>query len=180
MPEQLPGRDNVAVDRHGRPLCFDYQLGKCNKAADGAECPNGWHLCVQYGMLLILRRITTSGNQDSLDNLASPQLGRGATWGDVVIEIIFCGPSHATTWCNKFVWWSQGVCTRFLRRKRSSPRMRSLQPDSVTTSGRKTAAFGSARSVSHVAVCDLWTNAGLELLWQWLQLPNLNGFQPLT
>ena len=45
LPKTLLGRDNVNTDLHGRRLCFDYQMGKCNAAADGAQCNKGWHLC---------------------------------------------------------------------------------------------------------------------------------------
>jgi len=49
MPKFLLGRDNTNMDLHGRRLCFNYQVGKCSDAADGAECSRGWHLCCRKG-----------------------------------------------------------------------------------------------------------------------------------
>ena len=49
LPKFLLGRDNVGMDSHGRRLCFNYQVGRCNDAADGAECARGWHLCARKG-----------------------------------------------------------------------------------------------------------------------------------
>ena len=49
LPKFLLGRDNVGLDTHSRRLCFNYQVGKCNEAADGAECSRGWHLCARTG-----------------------------------------------------------------------------------------------------------------------------------
>ena len=45
LPKALQGRDNVSSDPHGRRLCFGFQLGRCDRAPAGGECPNGWHLC---------------------------------------------------------------------------------------------------------------------------------------
>ena len=49
LPKFLVGRDNVGTDTHSRRLCFNYQINKCNEAADGAECARGWHLCARRG-----------------------------------------------------------------------------------------------------------------------------------
>lgn len=49
LPKFLLGRDNTNMDMHGRRLCFNYQVGKCTEAADGAECTRGWHLCCRKG-----------------------------------------------------------------------------------------------------------------------------------
>ena len=49
LPKEFHGRDNVSVDSHGRRFCFDYNLGKCQKAAHGAQCDRGWHLCMRKG-----------------------------------------------------------------------------------------------------------------------------------
>ena len=49
LPKFLLGRDNTNMDFHGRRLCFNFQIGKCSEAADGAECPRGWHLCCRRG-----------------------------------------------------------------------------------------------------------------------------------
>lgn len=45
LPKALQGRDNVGTDMHGRRLCYNFNLGKCDKVASGAQCPNGFHLC---------------------------------------------------------------------------------------------------------------------------------------
>ena len=49
LPKFLLGRDNTNMDTHGRRICFNYQVGKCSEAADGAECSRGWHLCCRKG-----------------------------------------------------------------------------------------------------------------------------------
>ena len=49
LPKFLLGRDNTNMDMHGRRLCFNYQVGRCSDAADGAECERGWHLCCRKG-----------------------------------------------------------------------------------------------------------------------------------
>lgn len=49
LPKFLLGRDNTNMDTHGRRLCFNFQVGKCTDAADGAECTKGWHLCCRKG-----------------------------------------------------------------------------------------------------------------------------------
>lgn len=45
LPKALQGRDNVGIDSHGRRMCYNFNLGKCDKAAAGAQCSNGFHLC---------------------------------------------------------------------------------------------------------------------------------------
>ena len=45
LPKFLLGRDNTGVDAHGRRLCFNYQMGRCNEAPDGGQCSRGFHLC---------------------------------------------------------------------------------------------------------------------------------------
>ena len=49
LPKALQGRDNVSTDQHNRRLCFAFQFNRCDKAAHGAQCPNGWHLCTRRG-----------------------------------------------------------------------------------------------------------------------------------
>ena len=49
LPKFLLGRDKTNMDMHGRRLCFNYQMAKCNDAPDGGECPRGWHLCSRKG-----------------------------------------------------------------------------------------------------------------------------------
>ena len=39
----------VGRDQKGRSLCFDFNLGKCNKAAAGASCDRGRHVCFKFG-----------------------------------------------------------------------------------------------------------------------------------
>ena len=39
----------VGRDARGRNLCFDYNLSSCSKAADGATCPKGRHVCFKAG-----------------------------------------------------------------------------------------------------------------------------------
>ena len=36
-------------DSKGRPLCFDWNLGKCSKAPAGASCQKGRHNCFKFG-----------------------------------------------------------------------------------------------------------------------------------
>ena len=36
-------------DAKGRPLCFDWNLGKCSKAPAGASCSKGRHSCFKFG-----------------------------------------------------------------------------------------------------------------------------------
>ena len=47
LPKVFWNKDCVSTDPHGRRLCFDYSLGKCQAAADGAECEKGHHLCMR-------------------------------------------------------------------------------------------------------------------------------------
>ena len=47
LPKALLGRNNVSVDARGRRLCFNFNMSRCEKAAAGAECPHGWHLCTR-------------------------------------------------------------------------------------------------------------------------------------
>ena len=49
LPKFQLGKDNGGTDTHNRRLCSKYQLNKCKDAADGAECPKGWHLCARRG-----------------------------------------------------------------------------------------------------------------------------------
>ena len=60
------GRDNVNTNPHGRRLCSDYNLNQCDKAARGAECPKGWHLCCRKGCFSPHPRQNTP-NRRSLD-----------------------------------------------------------------------------------------------------------------
>ena len=45
MPAQLIG--GVSALEDGSPLCFGYNLGKCDQAAE--ECTRGKHLCCKKG-----------------------------------------------------------------------------------------------------------------------------------
>lgn len=69
LPKFLLGRDNVGMNAHNRRLCFNYQLNKCSDAADGAECPRGWHLCARRAvgdvMLLIPSKAMTPRRSDN-------------------------------------------------------------------------------------------------------------------
>ena len=49
LPKALQRKDNVSQDDHGRRLCFNFNLGKCDQAAHGAHCTNGFHLCCRKG-----------------------------------------------------------------------------------------------------------------------------------
>lgn len=39
----------VGRDAKGRPLCFDFQVGKCTAAPPGGACPRGRHCCFKAG-----------------------------------------------------------------------------------------------------------------------------------
>ena len=39
----------VGRDAKGRPLCFNFNLGKCNQAAVGSSCARGRHMCFKSG-----------------------------------------------------------------------------------------------------------------------------------
>ena len=41
--------DCVGRDAKGRPLCFNFNLGKCTQAAVGASCSRGRHMCFKAG-----------------------------------------------------------------------------------------------------------------------------------
>ena len=47
LPAELQNKGCVGVDDHGRRLCFNFNLNKCQEAASGAECSRGWHLCMK-------------------------------------------------------------------------------------------------------------------------------------
>ena len=49
LPKPLQDRDNIGTDPHGRRLCFNYNLGKCDKAPASGQCSNGFHLCMRRG-----------------------------------------------------------------------------------------------------------------------------------
>ena len=49
LPKALQHKDNVSQDDHGRRLCCNFNLGKCDQAAHGAHCKNGFHLCCRKG-----------------------------------------------------------------------------------------------------------------------------------
>ena len=49
LPAELQNKQCVGVDEHGRRLCFNFNLGKCQEVAKGAQCPRGWHLCMKKG-----------------------------------------------------------------------------------------------------------------------------------
>ena len=49
LPKALQHKDNLSQDDHGRRLCFNFNLGKCDQAAHGAQCRNGFHLCCRKG-----------------------------------------------------------------------------------------------------------------------------------
>ena len=46
-PKGFP--DCVGRDAKGRPLCFNFNLGKCNQAAVGSSCGRGRHMCFKSG-----------------------------------------------------------------------------------------------------------------------------------
>ena len=64
-PKFLLGRDNVGADTHIRRLCFNYQIGKCNEAADGAECPRLAFVCNVDAMHPMQNKVTTPERSDS-------------------------------------------------------------------------------------------------------------------
>ena len=47
MPKQLVGKASETGD--GKRLCWAYNIDGCPNAADGEECPRGWHLCCEPG-----------------------------------------------------------------------------------------------------------------------------------
>ncbi len=49
LPKAFWGRDCVSMDPHHRRLCFNYSLGRCDRAADGGSCDSGFHLCMRRG-----------------------------------------------------------------------------------------------------------------------------------
>ena len=49
LPAELQNKGCVGVDDHNRRMCFNFNLNKCQEAANGAECSRGWHLCMKKG-----------------------------------------------------------------------------------------------------------------------------------
>ena len=49
LPRELQNKGCVGVDEHNRRMCFNFNLGKCQEVANGAECSKGWHLCMKKG-----------------------------------------------------------------------------------------------------------------------------------
>ena len=50
IPAQIRDLGGTATTPAGKRICFDFSLGKCSIAADGAECPKGLHVCAKcYG-----------------------------------------------------------------------------------------------------------------------------------
>ena len=49
LPRELRNKGCVGVDEHNRRMCFNFNLGKCQEVANGAECSKGWHLCMKKG-----------------------------------------------------------------------------------------------------------------------------------
>ena len=73
LPKALQHKDNVSQDDHGRRLCFNSNLGKCDQAAHGAHCKNGYHLCcrnvlprILFQNIKMVRRIDGSSASRSL------------------------------------------------------------------------------------------------------------------
>ena len=47
MPSALRASNTTAVDEHGTPICFKFNIdGSCNAAPPGGKCPKGRHICV--------------------------------------------------------------------------------------------------------------------------------------
>ena len=49
LPKELQNKGCVNQDDHGRRFCFNFNLGRCQDAANGAECSKGFHLCMKKG-----------------------------------------------------------------------------------------------------------------------------------
>ena len=49
LPKELQNRGCVGVDDHNRRLCFNFNLDKCQAAANGSQCNKGFHLCMKKG-----------------------------------------------------------------------------------------------------------------------------------
>ena len=45
VPKEL--QTKVTRTESGEPLCFGYNIDGCDKAAPGARCPKGWHICAE-------------------------------------------------------------------------------------------------------------------------------------
>ena len=65
LPKALQHKDNVSQGDHGGRLCFNFNLGKCDQAAHGAHCKNGYHLCCRKGCFA---RHPVSEHQDGKKN----------------------------------------------------------------------------------------------------------------
>ena len=50
LPKELRNGKNQAVSADNRRICFGHNTSRgCDKAEDGKECPNGWHICSAIG-----------------------------------------------------------------------------------------------------------------------------------
>ena len=49
LPQELQNKGCVGVDDHNRRLCFNFNMNRCQAAANGAECQRGFHLCMKKG-----------------------------------------------------------------------------------------------------------------------------------
>ena len=107
LPKALLGRDNTGVDGHGRRLCFNFNLGRCDKVAAGASCDNGYHLCARRGCHAPHAELHHDGGEDGRPKAGKWRLGRiarlAASGADissaVVIEI--CSGTARVTACLK-------------------------------------------------------------------------------
>ena len=63
MPEAL--KDGVPATTTGKPLCFDFNLGKCTRKVTRGACSRGLHLCCSKGCFKSNHRYLTCPNRTS-------------------------------------------------------------------------------------------------------------------
>ena len=118
-------------------------MGKCNQAAHGAHCKNGYHLCCRKGCFA---PHPVSEHQDGKKNeRISKLVAEGARLEDCIVIEIFAG-SGCVTACMK-------------------------QLGALSAFGGEHVI--SKQCMSQIVIADLCTPEGVSLLWQWLAQENV-------
>ena len=146
LPKQLLGRDNVSSDPHGRRLCFNYNMGKCDEVPDGGECSKGWHLCCRKGCFSPHAEKDHGKKKWRLDRI-SALVDAGADISQCMVVEIFAGTGRVTASLKEF-----GLLSCF-----------------------GTDHVKHRQAVAPIVLADLTTANGLELLHQWLANPQVVG-----
>ena len=147
---ELQNKGCVGVDDHNRRLCSNFNMNRCQAAANGAECQRGFHLCMKIGCHAphsAFDHEKDKGNKPGRLQRVVDLTASGANIAECFIVEIFCVTSRVT------------ACLKQLGLK---------------------GCFGvdklhSKNAMSSVIIADLTTPEGKKLLMSWLQDANVLG-----